>query len=71
MELILLAAYCFIGYQANMYLKYHLLGQTGVIYSSTTGYMTSQVIWAVLLGWLTIPLMLLHIAYKAIKQFIL
>lgn len=67
MELVFLAAYCFIGHKANMYLRYHLLGQTGVIYANTGNFIVSQIIWAILLGWLTIPLMLLHMGYKSIK----
>ena len=56
--LILIYAYC--GDKANYYLKYHILGVQAEIYGDTGNYILSRFIWAVILGWATIPIALVH-----------
>lgn len=58
--LILILVYAYAGDQANYYLKYHVMGVQAEIYGDTGDYILSRFIWAVILGWATIPLALLH-----------
>lgn len=64
MEVVYLLAYAFFGYNSNMYLRRNLLGQVGVVYSDTGSYIMSQIIWGILLGWITIPLALIIGIFK-------
>ena len=57
---LLMLIYCYMGDKANYYLKYHLLGRRAEIYTDTNDYILSRIIWATLLGWVTIPLAFLH-----------
>ena len=52
--------YAYAGDQANYYLKYHILGVRAEIYSNTGDYTLDRFIWAVILGWATIPIAILH-----------
>ena len=58
MAMIFLVVYIYLGYKANNYCRYHLLNQEAILYGDTGNFIVSQVIWAVLLGWATIPIML-------------
>ena len=59
-ELIIFVIYIYAGVKAIYYLKYHILNTRAEIYSNTGDYIISRIIWALLLGWVAIPLALLH-----------
>ncbi len=59
-KLALFFAYCFLGDKANRYLKYHLLNVRAEFYSDTGKYILSRLIKGGLLGWITIPIAILH-----------
>ena len=66
MDYLLILLYVFLGYQANMYLRRTLLGQVGVIYYNTGRYYVGQILWAVMLGWITIPVAIIVLIFKMI-----
>lgn len=59
-SIILILAYAYFGDKANYYLKYHILGVQAEIYGNTGNYIFLRFIWAVVLGWATIPIALAH-----------
>lgn len=59
-----LAIYAYAGDSANYYLKYHLLNQRAENYHDTGEYIMQRIIWAVILGWVTIPVALIHYMVK-------
>ena len=61
--LVLLIVYTYAGDRANYYIKYHLLNQRAEIYSDTGNYIMSRIIYAGILGWITIPIALLHYTF--------
>ena len=60
----LFAVYAYAGDSANYYLKYHLLNQRAEAYNDTGEYIMQRIILAVILGWATIPVALLHYTVK-------
>ena len=60
LSLILIVVYAYAGDRANYYLKTHVLGVRAEFYSDTGDYVMSRFIWAVILGWATIPIAILH-----------
>lgn len=62
--LIMIAIYWYAGDWANYYCKYHFFNVRAEIYGNTGDYIVQRIIWATLLGWLTIPVALLHKNYK-------
>jgi len=56
---ILFCVYAYYGGKANTYCRIHILGQVAVLYSDTIDYILHQFVWAVFLGWITIPIMLI------------
>ena len=52
--------YAYAGDSANYYLKYHLLNQRAEIYSNTGDYILTRFMKGILVGWITIPIALLH-----------
>lgn len=61
----LFAVYAYAGDSANYYLKYHLLNQRAEVYSDTGNYIVQRIIYAVILGWLTIPVALIYYYVKS------
>ena len=57
---LVIVLYCYLGDTANYYLKYHVLNARSEFYADTGEYIISRLTWAVLLGWITIPIALLH-----------
>ena len=57
--------YVFLGYNANQYLRRHLLGQVGVIYFDTCSYIMKEIIYATLLGFITIPLAIIVFLFRS------
>ena len=57
--------YIFLGYNANQYLRRHLLGQVGVIYFDTCSYIMKEIIYATLLGFITIPLAIIVFLFSS------
>ncbi len=57
--------YIFLGYNANQYLRRHLLGQVGVIYFDTGSYIMKEIIYATLLGFITIPLAIIVFLFRS------
>ena len=57
--------YIFLGYNANQYLRRHLLGQVGVIYFDTCSYIMKEIIYATLLGFITIPLAIIVFLFRS------
>ena len=60
-----LVIYTYAGDTANYYLKYHLLNQRAEVYSDTGNYIVQRIIYAVILGWLTIPVALIYYYVKS------
>lgn len=60
LSIIAILAYAYGGDKANYYLKYHVLGVQAEFYGDTGNYILSRFIWAVILGWATIPVALVH-----------
>ena len=57
--------YVFLGYNANQYLRRHLLGQVGVIYFDRGSYIMKEIIYATLLGFITIPLAIIVFLFRS------
>ena len=57
--------YVFLGYNANQYLRRHLLEQVGVIYFDTGSYIMKEIIYATLLGFITIPLAIIVFLFRS------
>ena len=53
--LILLAIYIFLGDKANQYCKRHILHLETVYVFDISTWLTNRAIWALLIGWITIP----------------
>ena len=60
MELLIVAVYVYFGMRANDYLKYHLLNVRAEFYSSTMDHLMGKFVYALFLGWATIPIAILH-----------
>lgn len=58
--LIPIIIYAFAGDKANYYCKYHFFNVRAEIYGNTGDYIVRRFGWAVILGWLTIPVALIH-----------
>ena len=65
MDKLYLFLYVFLGYNANQYLRRHLLGQVGVIYFDTCSYIMKEIIYATLLGFITIPLAIIVFLFRS------
>lgn len=59
MELILLAIYVGFGYVANQWVKYHLMNVRAEYTNDVGNFYLSRIIWALLLGWISIPVMVI------------
>ena len=57
--------YVFLGYNANQYLRRHLLGQVGVIYFDTGRYIMKEIMYATVLGFITIPLAIIVFLFRS------
>ena len=57
--------YIFLGYNANQYLRRHLLGQVGVIYFDTGSHIMKEIIYATLLGFITIPFAIIVFLFRS------
>ena len=68
MEYILIFAYMFLGYQANMYLRRVVLNQVAVLYTDTMRFYLMQLFWGFALGWITIPLAVVTGLFKMATQ---
>lgn len=58
--------YVFLGYKSIGYLKYHLMGVKFELTRDVGRFMWDRVIWGLILGWLTIPLMLIVWLFRLI-----
>ena len=58
--LLLIGAYLYFGDKAIYYLKYHVLGVRGEVYSDTINYIGQRAVFAAMFGWAAIPLAILH-----------
>ena len=56
MELILFGAYIYAGVLANSFLKHHILQMRTAYILNMQDFLIGKIIWAALLGWLTIPI---------------
>ena len=65
MDMLYFFLYIFLGYNANQYLRRHLLGQVGVIYVDTGSYIMKEIIYATLLGFITIPLAIIVFLFRS------
>ena len=68
MELILIIIYVFCGDKANYYLKYHLLNIRAEVHSDMNDYILGRIIWGGLLGWISIPLAIIHNIFSSKKE---
>jgi len=59
MQLILLVVYVGSGYKANLWVKYHLMNVRAEYTTDVGNFYLSRIIWALLLGWISIPVMLI------------
>lgn len=66
MEIILMLLYMYLGYKANMYLRWTLLGQQFIIYGDVGNFYLSQYMWGFLIGWITIPLAIIVWIFRTI-----
>ena len=66
MEFVLMLLYMYLGYKANMYLRWALLGQQYIIYGDTGDFCLSQCMWGFLIGWFTIPLAIIVWFFRTI-----
>ncbi len=60
LKLVFFIGYAFLGDKANRYLKYHLLNVRAEFYTDTGQYLIRRIITGCLLGWITIPVAILH-----------
>ena len=65
MDMLYLFLYIFLGYNANQYLRRHLLGQVGVIYFDTGRYIMKEIMYATVLGFITIPLAIIVFLFRS------
>ena len=65
MDELYIILYVFLGYNANQYLRRHLLGQVGAIYFDTGSYIMKEIIYATLLGFITIPLAIIVFLFRS------
>ncbi len=56
MEIILFGGYLFFGAMANSFLKHHVLKMQTAYVFNLQNFIMEKIIWACLLGWITIPL---------------
>ena len=56
----LLIGYLFFADHAIYYVKANIMGVRAEIYSNTGDYIVQRVIWAVIIGWAAIIIMLIH-----------
>ena len=68
LSIILILVYVYAGDKANYYLKYHIMGVRAEVYSNTGDYTLNRFIWAVILGWATIPIAILHYVFIQSKN---
>ena len=66
MDMLYFFLYIFLGYNANQYLRRHLLGQVGVIYFDTGRYIMKEIIYATVLGFFTIPLAIIVFLFRSL-----
>lgn len=66
MENLLIFLYIFIAFQANQYLRRHLLGQVAVIYSNTGYYYLKEISLAMVLGIITIPIAIIVFIFRCL-----
>ena len=65
MDMLYFFLYIFLGYNANQYLRRHLLGQVGVIYFDTGRYIMKEITYATVLGFITIPLAIIVFLFRS------
>lgn len=65
MDMLYFFLYIFLGYNANQYLRRHLLGQVGVIYFDTGRYIMKEIMYATVLGFITIPLAIIVFLFRS------
>lgn len=58
--------YAFLGYKSIGYLKYHLMGVQVELTNSVGRFMWDRFLWGLLLGWITIPLMVIVWLFRLI-----
>lgn len=58
-EVIFLGVYCWFGYKSIVYIKYHLMGVQAEYTSDISQFYLDRFTWGVLLGWITIPIMII------------
>ena len=66
MDMLYFFLYIFLGYNANQYLRRHLLGQVGVIYFDTGRYIMKESMYATVLGFITIPLAIIVFLFRSL-----
>ena len=66
MDMLYFFLYIFLGYNANQYLRRHLLGQVGVIYFDTGRYIMKEIMYATVLGFITIPLAIIVFLFSSL-----
>lgn len=66
MDMLYFFLYIFLGYNANQYLRRHLLGQVGVIYFDTGRYIMKEIMYATVLGFITIPLAIIVFLFRSL-----
>ena len=65
MDMLYFFLYIFLGYNANQYFRSHLLGQVGVIYFDTGRYIMKEIMYATVLGFITIPLAIIVFLFRS------
>lgn len=66
MELILLIIYCVLGCKSVDYCKYYIFHVRYEFTNSLTDNFIKKLLEGVFLGWLTIPIMILHSIFRSI-----
>lgn len=66
MDELYLCLYILLGYNANQYLRRHLLGQVGVIYFDTGRYILKEIFYGFFLGFITIPLAVIVFLFRSL-----
>ncbi len=63
MEIILILAYIACGGIANSYVQYNLFGIQTVYVFNMKNFLLDKIAWAFILGWISIPVAIIHWLY--------
>ena len=65
---IIFLIYLVLGWKANDYLRYHILNVTAEVYNNALRHYLGKLFFGGLLGWITIPLAILHKIFKTVSK---